>query len=316
MRSATASAPGKFVILGEHAVVFGKPAVALAINRRFTCTVRESDRFIVNGEPDELVRHPHVRYLLDQHGLKGIEIDSESDLLSGAGLGSSAALCASLSCAIRSMLGKSLDNKEIVREAYAAEYHAQGVGSPMDVSASVHGGGIGLNIPNLGEIIWTVENEGRKWDVFDIHSPEMTFVIGFTGVKALTGPLVKKVRRYRDHSGFAKDIIDEIGEITLEGAGYLREGDRVRLGGLMTRNHKLLSILGVSSPELNRLVNAANEYSYGAKLTGAGGGGSMIALTDKPEKVSETIRLHGGIPLIVNTGEPGVRVEPSEFKYR
>lgn len=314
MKSATASAPGKFVILGEHAVVFGKPAVALAINRRITCTIRESHRFIINGEPDELVRHPHIQYLLDEHGLKGIEIISESNLLSGAGLGSSAALCASLSCAIRSMLGKSVEEEDIIKEAYAAEYHSQGVGSPMDTSASVHGGGIGLNIPDLGKIIWTVENEGRRWDVFDIHTPEMTFVIGYTGVKAHTGPLVKKVRRYRDRNGFAKDIINEIGDLTLDGAKLLREDDRCGLGELMTRNHKLLSILGVSSPELNRLVNAANEYSYGAKLTGAGGGGSMIALTDRPERVCETIRLHGGIPIIVSTGEPGVRVEPSKFQ--
>ena len=137
----------------------------------------------------------------------------------------------------------------------------------------------------------------------------MAFVIGYTGKSAPTGPLVERVRRYRDSNSFAKDIIDEIGRVTLEGVKALHENNKVSLGKLMTEDHKLLSILGVSSPELNRLVDAANIYSYGAKLTGAGGGGSMIALTDEPYKVSKTIRLHGGNPIIVKTNVPGVTIE-------
>ena len=76
----------------------------------------------------------------------------------------------------------------------------------------------------------------------------------------------------------------------------------------MTKNHKLLAILGVSSPELQKLVDAATPYSYGAKLTGGGGGGSMIALTDKPEKVYRAIELRGGIPYIVRTGVDGIKI--------
>ena len=77
----------------------------------------------------------------------------------------------------------------------------------------------------------------------------------------------------------------------------------------MTRDHKLLSILGVSCNELNKLVNASLHYSYGAKLTGSGGGGSMVALTDEPDKVCETIILHGGLPFVVETNVPGVELE-------
>ena len=309
MKTFSASAPGKFVVLGEHAVVFGKPAVALAIDRRFRCTVSEDREFIVNGERDDIDKHPHVKHILGIHGLKTVNLTSESNLPSGAGLGSSAALCAALSCAVRHMLGKPLDTEEILKEAYAAEYSAQGIGSPMDTSVSVHGGGIGLNLPNSDNVLWSVENRGQRWDICDVHAPEMTFVIGYTGKRALTGPLVEKVRRYRDSNRFAKDIVDEIGSVTLDGVDALREGNKVKLGKYMTDNHKLLSILGVSCPELNSLVDAAQEYSYGAKLTGAGGGGSMIALTDNPEKVSEAILLRGGRPIIVNTGEPGVRIE-------
>ncbi|MDD2410390.1 MAG: mevalonate kinase [Candidatus Methanomethylophilaceae archaeon] len=306
MRSASASAPGKFVVLGEHAVVYGKPAVALAIDRRFRCTVSDSDRLLLNGMPEDLSLHPHMRHVLKANGVDSISIVTESDLPSGSGLGSSAALSAALSCAVRTMLGRPADEKDIINEAYEAEFGAQGIGSPMDTSASVHGGGIGVNIPCEGEPLWTIERNGNRWNVCDVHAPEMTFVVGYTGIKALTGPLVEKVRRYKDRNSFAKDIVEEIGSVTLEGADALRRNDRVKLGRLMTADHKLLSILGVSSPELNRLVDAAAEYSYGSKLTGAGGGGSMIALTDRPEKVCETIRLHGGNPMIVKTGVPGV----------
>jgi len=89
----------------------------------------------------------------------------------------------------------------------------------------------------------------------------------------------------------------------------MRAHDLEALGRLMSKDHNLLTILGVSTPALQKLVDASLPYSYGAKLTGAGGGGSMIALTDEPEKVAEAIRARGGAPFIVRTGVQGVRAE-------
>lgn len=309
MKTASASAPGKFVILGEHAVVFGKPAVAVAIDRRFKCTVSKSDRVTINGEENALALHPHILSVLDVHGHPYIEITTESDIPSGSGLGSSAALAASFSFAVRSLLGEPTDSEAVAKEAYEAEYSVQGIGSPMDTSASVHGMGIAVNAPEPENLLWRVERGKNVWDICGLDVPEMTFVIGYTGKKALTGPLVEKVRRYKERNSFAKDIIDEIGTVTLEGMDAIKKGDRVKLGDLMTKDHKLLSILGVSGPELNKLVDAVSDYSYGAKLTGAGGGGSMVALTDEPEKVSKAISSRGGTPITVKTGEPGVRAE-------
>lgn len=311
MISVNASAPGKFVVLGEHAVVYGKPAIALAMDMRFDMQVRQAERFTVNGAPAAPYNFsPHMKYISELHGNDPLSINIGDRVPSGSGLGSSAALSVAYSAGIRTLKGLPADKETVAREAYEAEYSAQGRGSPMDTSAAANGGGIALNIPHRKEdFLWKIEKGGNSWDISKVHVPQMTFVIGNTGIRAPTGPLVEKVRRYRDTNTFAAEIVEEIGRITLEGMGAIKHDDRVTLGSLMTKDHKLLSILGVSCPELNKLVESSLPYSYGAKLTGSGGGGCMVALTDRPENVAKAIKMHGGTPYIVRTGVPGVRTE-------
>ncbi|MBR2255380.1 MAG: hypothetical protein IJ856_06190, partial [Candidatus Methanomethylophilaceae archaeon] len=146
-------------------------------------------------------------------------------------------------------------------------------------------------------------------------SPPMSFVIGNTGIRAPTGPQVDKVRRYTNRSKFARGIVEEIGSVTRDGYLALARNDAEALGRLMTRDHKLLSILGVSCKELNKLVSATLPYSYGAKLTGSGGGGCMVALTDYPEKVADIINGRGGTAYIVHTGVEGARTEDGPTDY-
>ena len=316
MITVTASAPGKFVVLGEHAVVYGKPAIALAMDMRFSMQAHFSKEFRVNNAPANSFNvSPHMRYISELHGDDPLSIYIGDRVPSGSGLGSSAALSVAYSAALRKLKGLPTDPATIAKEAYEAEYFAQGRGSPMDTSASTNGGGIALNIPYKQEdFLWRIEKGDRAWDVSRVHVPKMTFVIGNTGIRAPTGPLVEKVRKYRDSNTFAAEIVDEIANITLEGMERMKQDDRVGLGSLMTKNHKLLSILGVSCPQLNKLVECSLPYSYGAKLTGSGGGGCMIALTDHPDKVARAITLHGGTPYLVNTGVPGVQVDVKKTK--
>ena len=316
MITVTASAPGKFVVLGEHAVVYGKPAIALAMDMRFSMQAHFSKEFRVNNAPANSFNvSPHMRFISELHGDDPLSIYIGDRVPSGSGLGSSAALSVAYSAALRKLKGLTTDPATIAKEAYEAEYFAQGRGSPMDTSASTNGGGIALNIPYKQEdFLWRIEKGDRAWDVSRVHVPKMTFVIGNTGIRAPTGPLVEKVRKYRDSNTFAAEIVDEIANITLEGMERMKQDDRVGLGSLMTKNHKLLSILGVSCPQLNKLVECSLPYSYGAKLTGSGGGGCMIALTDHPDKVARAITLHGGTPYIVNTGVPGVQVDVKKTK--
>ncbi len=300
-----ASAPGKFVILGEHAVVYGKPAVVLAVDLRMEVSIREARYNTINGERIDFRRQPHLRYLTREVD-RALEFRTHSQIPVGSGMGSSAALSAALALALADRRGIRMDEESLVEEAYNAELYAQGIGSPMDASACVHGGGIAVNLPESKDRhLWTVTREGRTWSVSDVDVPDMTFVIGNTGIRAPTGPLVGKVRRFMDRSRFAVDVVDDIEQVTIQGNQALMANDVEQLGRLMTRDHKLLSILGVSCRELNKLVNAALPYSYGAKLTGAGGGGCMVALTDRPEKVCEAIASRGGTPYVVRTGAPG-----------
>ncbi|MDD1744115.1 MAG: mevalonate kinase, partial [Methanomassiliicoccales archaeon] len=184
-----------------------------------------------------------------------------------------------------------------------------GRASPIDTSASTHGRGVFVDRTPGEHLLWHIKKDVREWYVHHCEVPSLNLVVGFTGINAPTGPLVAKVKRFVDRSGFAKDVVAEIGSLTLEGKECLRRRDQVNLGRLMTQNHRLLSILGVSSKELDKLVKAALPYSYGAKLTGAGGGGSMIALTDEPTKVAEILRSKGATPYIVGIGVDGVRVD-------
>ena len=289
----SASAPGKFVVLGEHSVVYGKPAVVLATDRRIKCSVRRSDRNSLNGEYMDFSKQPHFKYLT--RNIKyNLDFLTTSQVPSGSGMGSSAALSAAIALALRTENGESPSEHELVNEAYGAELFAQGNGSPMDASACVHGGGVAINIPQAEKELWTIKRNDRTWRVTDIKVPDLSFVIGNTGIKAPTGPQVEKIRRFKEKNGFASEIIEEMGNVTLEGYDALKSNDKEKLGRLMTHDHKLLSILGVSCNELNKLVNASLPYSYGAKLTGSGGGGCMVALTDKPDKVAEAITARGG----------------------
>jgi len=309
MNKVTSSAPGKLIIMGEHAVVYGKPAIALAIDKRIRCTLTEASETTLNGRPFDPEKHPYLASML-KRGSVPVRIETESAIPPGSGLGSSAALSTSFLRSLYEINSIDADDKKLANDAFLTEYEVQGRASPIDTSASTHGMGISVNGPaGDGEHLWDISMNGNNWSIRDIRIPEMTIVVGYTGIHAPTGPLVEKVRKYKQKCRFADDIVEEIGHITEEGIIALKRGDLVKLGKLMTNDHKLLSILGVSCNELNKLVTASLKHSYGAKLTGAGGGGSMIALTDNPEKVCEAIALHGGTPFVVRAGEPGATVE-------
>jgi len=307
------SAPGKLILLGEHAVVFGQPAIAVAINLRIRCRIEKAHTSSLNGLPFNDKTHPYVSSAISKvWGDRLLAIQTDSDLPSGSGMGSSAAVTVSILKALHELKRDGITEKGISEEGFEVESYVQGRASPIDTSASTHGKGVFVDRKAGEQLLWHIEKDVREWYVHHCDVPPLNLVVGFTGINAATGPLVAKVKRFVNRSGFAKDVVAEIGGLTLEGKECLKRNDQIRLGELMTKDHRLLAILGVSSKELDKLVKATLPYSYGAKLTGAGGGGSMIALTDEPAKVSDILRAKGAIPYIVEIGVDGVRLDPTE----
>lgn len=305
------SAPGKFILFGEHAVVFGKPALALAIDLRVTAGVSVSDRFSVNNHPMRSKYHSYLSAALDE-AWNGppLKIITRSQIPSGSGLGSSAAVTVSGVGAMLKEKGR-FDVEAVARKSFEVEFAVQKRASPTDTSVSSHGQGVLVSPDRSDGFLWSIRKGERTWNIHHCAVPKMTFVIGFTGVRASTGPLVEKVRSLVETDVDGARAVDRIGEIVLEGADALGSADKPRLGKLMRENHELLNLLGVGHEKLERLIGACGDHCYGAKLTGAGGGGSMIALTDDPEEVSDAIGSAGGTPIRVTVGCEGVRVETS-----
>jgi mevalonate kinase len=307
------SSPGKVILFGEHAVVYGEPAIALAVTRRFHMQVEPRDGgkgHRVDGHRMTKAHHSYFKWAVDEYWEGGpLEIRTRSEIPSSSGMGSSAALTTSLMGALVELSGGSIDEdrERIARQSFSTEYGVQGRASPTDTSTATMGMGILLAKEPLDGLLWHVERGGAEWYIHKVGVPKLDIVVGYTGVKGNTGELVAKVRRYWESNTFAKETVADIGRLTMEGVEALAAGDKERIGKLMDRNHQLLTILGVNHPKLQRLVDAARPLSYGAKLTGAGGGGAMIAITDEPEQVAKAIESAGGIPFIAEIGAPGLR---------
>jgi mevalonate kinase len=303
---AVSSAPGKVYLFGEHAVVYGEPAVPCAVERRATVTVevRADDHVRVHAEDLSLdgfaveyaggdgdgpaVEAPaHVvsaatgyvdaavaqaREAADAPDA-GFDITVESDIPLGAGLGSSAAVVVAGIDAATRALGVRLDASTLADRAFHAEYEVQdGQASRADTFASAVGGAV------------RVEGD----DCRPVAAPSLPLVVGFDGGAGETGELVAGVRALREQYGFAADTVAAIGDVVRAGEAVLADADPDappsdetldELGRLMDFDHGLLSALGVSARSLDSMVWAAREAgAHGAKLTGAGGGGCVVAL--------------------------------------
>ncbi len=301
--SVSFSTPGKVILFGEHAVVFGEAAIAVAINLRTRAVVVESNEDRFNGFPLRKEVHAYPYYAFNLTGASGKSATADSSIPAGGGMGSSAALSVSLVAALMN----SSDAAKVAPVAFNVELAAQGRASPVDTSTSAHGYGIFISRNPVPSEIWAVSGNPGTWHIGHLDVKQMGIVAGYTGRSSATGPMVERVKRLCAKYPTARDAVSEIGTISQDARKLLDSGDMASLGLLMDRNQRLLSVLGVSTRELDQLIDAVRPFSFGAKLTGAGGGGCIIALTDKPEKAAEAITKRGGVPFICRTGEEGLR---------
>ncbi|MFQ5919475.1 MAG: mevalonate kinase [Thermoplasmata archaeon] len=303
-----ASAPGKLILYGEHAVVFGEPALSVAISRRTRVEARPGDRTEVNGHPLEEGRYPYVAETLraTKHD-EPLLVTTESDIPMASGMGSSAAVTVGLLACLQG--GERIHEEDLARMGFEVEHTVQGRASPIDTTTATHGGGILLLREREEEFLWSIEKGETRWNLHSAPIPEMTLVVGSTGIEAATGPLVAQVKKRVETQPAAREAVERIGAIALEGVEALRRGDLERGGELMLENHRLLNALGVGHVALDKLVAASMPFSFGAKLTGAGGGGSMIALTNDPFGATQALKSAGGTAFAVATAPTGVQLE-------
>jgi mevalonate kinase len=305
-----ASAPGKLILFGEHAVVFGEPALSTAIDLRTEVYARAYSEWLVNGASLDEPKFRYVKAAVQRSGTAGpLWLEIRSMIPAGAGLGSSAAVTVASLAAVSATDGD-LDRPAIARGAFEIEHEVQGRASPIDTSTATAGGGVLVRPGDGADLLWTIRHDTRTWSLHRCRLPELTLVVGNTGISAATGPLVAGVKKRVETSPDAAAKVKEIGQLTMDGLAALQRGDLEAAGRLMNRDHELLNALGVGHPLLDKLVAAARGSSHGAKLTGAGGGGSMVALTDDPETTARAIREAGGKPFLVRSDPEGVRRMP------
>lgn len=321
-----ASAPAKVILFGEHFVVYGEPAIVLAIDKRAYAKAenRDDKRLCVrslnlnlagcfeNGtfkveqgdvkearlkfEPVKLA----VEKVLEKHGENvGLEIEINSTVPVAAGLGSSAAVAAAVTAAVGALLSVKMSKEDVFRISYEAEKIVHGTPSGIDPAISTFG----------GTLLFQTDTGFKPLDV----KTDIPLVIGHTGVERSTRDQVAKVRDIRERYPQVVDpIMWAAREIVLRAMDALKENDLETLGELMNINHALLYGVGVSDESLEWLINAARKAgALGAKLTGAGGGGCMIALArnERLEQVFEAIQRAGGRSFIARKTDEGVKIE-------
>ena len=292
-----ASAPGKVILFGEHAVVYGMPAIAASLGGlRATATIS-----LLPGDTQQniLIEAPDIGYsewlheatpndplpLIVQKFLKSVGIETfdplhivvESSIPSSAGLGSGAAVSTALIRALVRYFDEPMSTSEISDLIYEAEKIHHGTPSGIDNTVVAH-----------ERVLFFIRDHEPEF--LDLNSP-LWIVLGDTGERTPTVSAVSQVRRsWKEDSTNFEDIFQKIGAISRRARKAIIEGENEDLGSLMNENQTQLEELGVSSSRLEKLNDAARHANAsGAKLSGGGLGGFMIALTD--EDNVEPVRL-------------------------
>ena len=288
---AFAEAPGKVIIAGEHFVVHGAWALAAAVSRRVRVEIEESSSLRITSDRFRGVSHPAlkpvaevVEHLCREHSLRpSFRIKITSEIPEGSGLGSSAATTVAVATALSRLKSLGLGRDGIIAASMVGEKSIHG-----------HPSGIDSNICARGGVL--LFKPGSRPKVVR-PAPGFSLIVSNSGTVRDTGRLVKGVSesRSRDPQVF-EALASTAGGVSLLAAEKLRSGDRKGLGMLLSFNQVLLSAIGVSTPGLDDLVEASISLgSYGAKLTGAGGGGCVlsVAAEGKEKRITSGLNARG-----------------------
>ncbi len=322
MKKITVSAPGKLMLFGEHAVVYGVPCIVTAVGQRMKATVELTNQsyFELNAPDVEVVHYQKemsrvgvgeipkgakfveiaLKNFLDQYSFEGgITVTTTSEFSSEFGFGSSSASTVCVIKALSELTGKNLPNKQIFDLAYKTVLDIQDKGSGFDVAAATYGGTLFYITP------------GKVIEQLKITS--LPLIVGYSGIKFDTVTLVNQVAKHAErYPKVIKGIYSQIAELVDQARDALIHQDFVTLGELMNFNEGLLSSLGVEGKKLADMIYGARDNgAFGAKLSGSGIGDCMIALApdESTQTVKEAITEASGKVIDVETNVEGVRIE-------
>jgi mevalonate kinase len=291
-----AYAPGKVILTGEHAVVYGQPAIAAPVQEVRARAAIEADPTDPTGKIKIVASdigldtsldaipadHPvstvfrEVQQELGIDHLPAMTLTISSTIPIAAGLGSGAAISVAVCRALSTFLGSPMSEEAVSRIAFETDRYYHGTPS-----------GIDNTVISYGRMIYF--RRGKETELL-ANAEEFTLVIADSGEKSLTGKVVHSLRiRIDIDSQRYGPILEKIGAVSQAARKAIEQGDPIRLGSLLNDNHFLLQQLGVSSANLDLLVRIAREAgALGAKLSGAGCGGNMLALV-KPADVEGVV---------------------------
>jgi len=292
---------GKVILFNEHFVVYGVPSIVSAIDRATTATVERSEgegwtlndeRKATPGYKEEKLedQKDSIDRILKAAGIdlkeSPIKITLRGDLVAASGIGASAASCAAIARALSDEFELGFSDDRINELAYEGEKGYHGTPSGVDNAAATYGG-----------LIWFVKGEPNMIERMKLKEP-VEIVMGNTGLVADTKAAVAGVRERKEKNPekYSK-LFKEAENLAHKARGALEGYDMKAVGKLMNENHKLLQAIEVSCKELDALVEVARANgAYGAKMTGGGLGGNMVALTpgkELQEKVAGAIEKEG-----------------------
>ncbi len=278
----TATAAGKVILLGEHAVVYGKHAVALPICNAVSARVtRDNPESTFPAGFDDGIALIARELGVDSDGV-GIEIQSK--IPRAMGLGSSAAIAVAIIRGFDLAFGLGIDDERVNAIAHECEKLAHGTPSGVDNTIATYAHP--MLFRRAGEL-----------EILPIElATAAPIVIAFSGATGMTIEQVAAVRARREKNTAHYDaIFDEIDALSRAGAQALASADYAQLGSLMNICHGLLNAIEVSTPELENMVSIARAGgATGAKLTGAGGGGSIVAICPGTQDAVEAALVSAG----------------------
>ncbi|MGD0145771.1 MAG: mevalonate kinase [Nitrososphaerales archaeon] len=286
---AIAEAPSKAIITGEHFVVHGAWALVAALPRKVRVEVSESTSFKVISDKLSSAGASGLRPIAGVVKAMAKEfsfnprlaLSIRSEVPEGAGLGSSASTMVAVASAVARFRSLDLQASDIIRFSMVGEKEVHGRPSGIDVAACTVGGVL-LFRPGINPK--KVSFKGQR-----------SLIVAFSGKKRSTKYQIRRVASVKEtFPSLFGALTEAASEVSLMAAKRLAESDMEDVGRLLSFNHAVLSTLGVSNRPLDRLVDLALSLgAYGAKLTGAGGGGSVIAVAPGGKEKSIILGLRG-----------------------